>query len=264
MARQTVLLVYGGESAERETSVRSARSVFAAMDGEKYEAQLCYIDPHGKWWILDHWTDNLEEHGGSQLVAALGSHSFLVLPGNALLKPDVIMPLLVAAEDNDAVAGMSRLLHMAVVAPSSGVSAATRRVGGLLQKLQAKDIDVDLAIDSEPDERIVMAAVGRQKDGVFSVAASIVDSESPDDSLRSVTDSARTERVHDIAQACYDVAHIRTCALMTFHRHGETITLATIDIYPDLGTTGTFLKLWRMSGVRYPEVVELLIATARK
>ena len=72
MSHLSVLLIFGGESSEHDVSISSARNVYAAMDGEKYTVELCYIDKHGKWWLLDNWKENLENHGGVQLAAVPG------------------------------------------------------------------------------------------------------------------------------------------------------------------------------------------------
>jgi D-alanine-D-alanine ligase len=44
-----VAIVYGGRSGEHEVSVRSAGSIMAAMDREKYEVLRYFIDKEGKW-----------------------------------------------------------------------------------------------------------------------------------------------------------------------------------------------------------------------
>ncbi len=44
-----VAVLYGGRSGEHEVSVRSAESVMAAMDPEKYEIVRLFITPEGKW-----------------------------------------------------------------------------------------------------------------------------------------------------------------------------------------------------------------------
>jgi len=116
MTRQTVLLVFGGESSEHEVSVSSARNIYAAMDGEKYDTKLCFIDVHGKWWLLDSWTENLERHGGVQLVAAPGSKSFMTVPGNSVLHIDVIFPALHGKNGEDGtVQGLATLLGVPIV-----------------------------------------------------------------------------------------------------------------------------------------------------
>ncbi|MGC9973512.1 MAG: D-alanine--D-alanine ligase family protein [Bryobacteraceae bacterium] len=44
-----VAVLYGGRSGEHEVSVRSAESIMAAMDPEKYEIVRLFITPEGKW-----------------------------------------------------------------------------------------------------------------------------------------------------------------------------------------------------------------------
>ncbi len=263
MARQTVLLVYGGESSEHDASVRSARSVYAAMDGEKYETLLCYIDPHGKWWLLERWTEQLDEHGGSQLIAALGSHSFLVLPGNALIRPDVIIPLLVDRASCDAVVGLANLLHIALVASTPETSNMAAHLRGITRRLAKRDIHIDDG-NGAPDESVVVALAGTMREPETSGVAYVVDSESPDDTLRSVTDETLSARAKQIARGVYEILKCQSYALVTLYVRGGELALAVVDTSPELGTSGTFLKLWRMSGVHYPEVVDTLISTARK
>jgi D-alanine-D-alanine ligase len=44
-----VAVVYGGRSGEHEISIRSARSILAAMDRDKYDVAEYFIDPQGRW-----------------------------------------------------------------------------------------------------------------------------------------------------------------------------------------------------------------------
>jgi D-alanine-D-alanine ligase len=44
-----VAVVYGGRSGEHEVSLRSAESIMAAMDPEKYEVRRILITPEGRW-----------------------------------------------------------------------------------------------------------------------------------------------------------------------------------------------------------------------
>jgi D-alanine-D-alanine ligase len=44
-----VAVLYGGRSGEHEVSIRSAESIMAAMDPEKYEIVRLFISPEGKW-----------------------------------------------------------------------------------------------------------------------------------------------------------------------------------------------------------------------
>ena len=124
MTRQTVLLLFGGESSEHDVSIMGARNVYAAMDGDKYDVLLGYIDRVGKWWLLDGWMDNLEHHGGLQLIAALGTGSFMTLPGNSIIHPQVILPILHGKNGEDGtIQGLAELLHIPIVGCDSTASA---------------------------------------------------------------------------------------------------------------------------------------------
>lgn len=124
MARKTILLVFGGESSEHDVSISSARNVYAAMDGEKYDTKLCYIDRHGKWWLLDAWTDSLDRHGGAQLLVAPGARGFMTIPGNTIVHPDVILPVLHGKNGEDGtVQGLAELAHIPIVGCDTTASA---------------------------------------------------------------------------------------------------------------------------------------------
>jgi len=51
VSRTRVLLLFGGRSAEHEVSVVSARSVYAAIDRERYDVVLAGIDQQGRWYF---------------------------------------------------------------------------------------------------------------------------------------------------------------------------------------------------------------------
>lgn len=125
MSRQTVLLLFGGESSEHDVSIMSARNVYAAMDNEKYDVQLCYIDRKGKWWLLEAWRENLHEHGGVQLAPVPGLRSFITVPGDKVLHIDVVFPVMHGenGHEDGAVQGMMNLAHIPVVGCGLGASA---------------------------------------------------------------------------------------------------------------------------------------------
>ncbi len=125
MSRQAVLLIFGGESSEHDISIMSARNVYAAMDNEKYDTSLCYIDRHGKWWLLDDWQDTLEQHGGVQLIMVPGQQSFITLPGNQLVRIDVLLPILHGGNGHEdgMIQGIAQALHIPVIGSGIGASA---------------------------------------------------------------------------------------------------------------------------------------------
>ena len=52
-AKLRVALLFGGQSAEHEISILSARNVLAALDPQRFEAVLIGIDRHGRWLRQD-------------------------------------------------------------------------------------------------------------------------------------------------------------------------------------------------------------------
>ncbi|RYF28090.1 MAG: D-alanine--D-alanine ligase A, partial [Chloroflexi bacterium] len=80
MQRKTILLLFGGESSEHDVSISSARNVFAAIDDEKYDVVLGYIDAAGEWWRLDVFDEVIDTDGLQQLLPALGQKGFVTLP----------------------------------------------------------------------------------------------------------------------------------------------------------------------------------------
>lgn len=123
MSKRTVLLTFGGESSEHEVSIASARNVYAALDNSKYDTRLCYIDKRGKWWLLDEWMETPQNHGGTQLLAAPGTGSFMTMPGSQVIHPDVILPILHGKNGEDGtIQGLAAMLHIPIV--GCGVSAS--------------------------------------------------------------------------------------------------------------------------------------------
>ena len=124
MQRTTVMLLFGGESSEHTVSVASARNVFAALDDTKYDVVLGYIDQTGKWWLLNNLTEQIDTSDMSQLVPILGTGNFMIVPGNELITPAVILPILHGANGEDGtVQGLARLTHVPIVGCDLAASA---------------------------------------------------------------------------------------------------------------------------------------------
>lgn len=148
MNLQTVLLLFGGESSEHEVSVSSARNVYAAIDDEKFNVILGYIDKTGKWWQLDTLGMHISTHGASQLVPVFGSKSFITLPNNRVITPDVILPILHGKNGEDgSVQGVAQLLHI----PIAGCDMAASAI--CMDKMLTKEIMRVNDIKTVPYER---------------------------------------------------------------------------------------------------------------
>lgn len=135
MDRIRVLLLLGGESSEHDVSVSSARNVYAAIDDEKFDVNLGYIDPAGKWWLLDTLEQQITTHGAKQLFPALGSGGFITLPDQRIIQPHVILPILHGRNGEDgSVQGLAQLLHVPIV----GCDVTASAIG--MDKLASKEI----------------------------------------------------------------------------------------------------------------------------
>lgn len=105
-------MLFGGESSEHEVSIASARNVYAALDNQKYDVQLCYISREGRWQLVEDIEQLEGEH--PQLTPVLGEGAFEVAGRRVLA--DVLLPILhgLGGEDGS-VQGLAQLLHIPVV-----------------------------------------------------------------------------------------------------------------------------------------------------
>lgn len=143
MERPSVLLVFGGESSEHEVSVSSARNVYAAIDDAKFEVVLAYIDEHGKWWLFDTFPAQVSSANAPQLIPVLGAKSFITLPNNKVIKPDVILPILHGKNGEDgSVQGLAQLLHIPIVGCDMTASAICMDKVATKEILTANNIKV--------------------------------------------------------------------------------------------------------------------------
>lgn len=137
MQRKTVLLLFGGESSEHEVSVSSARNVYAAIDEDKFDVILGYIDHIGRWWLLDTFESEINTTDAVQLLPVLGARGFATLPHGRTVAPQVILPILHGKNGEDgAVQALAELLHIPIVGCDMASSAlcmdklATKRIVG--------------------------------------------------------------------------------------------------------------------------------------
>ena len=143
MNRTRVLLLFGGESSEHDVSISSARNVYAAIDDEKYEPLLCYIDRLGKWWLIDSLELNIDTDEATQLLPLLGSGGFMTHPDRRVIKPDVIFPILHGRNGEDGtVQGLVQLLHIPMVGCDVTASGIAMNKLATKQILEANQVNV--------------------------------------------------------------------------------------------------------------------------
>lgn len=143
MSKKNIMLLFGGESSEHEVSLSSAENVYTAINPEKYNVDLCYIDKSGKWWLVSEVSEKPTDDNSRILVPILGTGEFMTHPGGKLIKPDVIFPVLHGRNGEDGtVQGLTQLMHIPIVGcdvTSSGVAMNKLACKGLLS---ANGIDI--------------------------------------------------------------------------------------------------------------------------
>ena len=119
-------LVYGGQSAEHEISILSARNVLAAL-GDRYRVTPLFIDREGRWWnggpLLDQEPVPVQftPRSGAASVATGGVGG----QGGGALGLDVVFPILHGQNGEDGVIqGFVQALGIPFVGPGVLASAA--------------------------------------------------------------------------------------------------------------------------------------------
>ena len=139
MQRQTILLLFGGESSEHDVSISSARNVYAAIDDRKFDVLLGYIDRKGCWWLIDSLDGEVSTSSALQLVPSLGNREFKTVPEGQSVRPDVIFATLHGKNGEDgSVQGVAQLLHVPIV--GCGVAASAICMDKMRAKMLVNDI----------------------------------------------------------------------------------------------------------------------------
>lgn len=141
MSRTRVLLLFGGQSAEHDVSIASARNVYAALDDRIYDITLCYISRDGHWRLVE----DIEQLEGKHLLLhpVLGGKHFITEPGAKPVVPDVLLPILHGTNGEDgSVQGLAQLMGIPIV--GCGILASALCMDKELAKrlLRAKGVTV--------------------------------------------------------------------------------------------------------------------------
>ena len=131
MSKTRVLLLFGGQSAEHEVSVVSARSVYQAIDFDRYEVILVGISRTGQWFLEDGEASLLEQievsdGNGFPVQLGAGQRDLVALDGKPVgnAEFDVVFPLLHGPRGEDgSVQGLLELTGVAYVGAGIAASA---------------------------------------------------------------------------------------------------------------------------------------------
>ncbi|HJZ05513.1 D-alanine--D-alanine ligase A [Candidatus Amesbacteria bacterium RIFCSPHIGHO2_01_FULL_48_32] len=109
MGKIRVGVVFGGRSGEHEVSVRSAASIYRALDKNKYEVSLLGVDKNGRWHRMDQkWLPS-----GSEMKSLPSGDKSLVPQDEKL---DVVFPIIHGTYGEDgSLQGLLELMDVAYV-----------------------------------------------------------------------------------------------------------------------------------------------------
>ncbi len=124
-------LLCGGQSAEHEVSLVSAKNIFDAIDKTQYEVILIGISRSGEWYYCEksdwlpsepgNFTSSVEENGVPLAVLPGKNHPKLIfIDGGASLEVDVIFPIVhgTCGEDGT-LQGLLTLMNIPYVGPDT-------------------------------------------------------------------------------------------------------------------------------------------------
>jgi D-alanine-D-alanine ligase len=337
MQRTKILLLFGGESSEHDVSISSARNVFAAINEYKFEVILGYIDPAGKWWLLDNFDEDVSTHRAAQLVPVLGRRSFATLPASHLITPDVILPILHGKNGEDgSIAALGQLLHIPVVGcdmtasavsmdkrltkqvlmsyelpvvpyathrqdepvdfnrlsmtlgsplfvkpARSGSSVGVSKVYTEEELLQALDVahqhdevalieravsarEIELAVlGSYPDFKVSTPGEIKVFDDFYSYEAKYTNIGASEVQIPADITEVQRGTLQDLVRRTYGVLGCAGLARIDFFLLEDgTIYINEVNTLPGFTNISMYPKLWQSDGIKYPELIEALIADA--
>jgi D-alanine-D-alanine ligase len=155
----TVAMLFGGQSAEHDVSIQSARNVREALDAAGYDLILIGIDKQGCWRLA---SDIRTPEAVWPRVAMLpgGGGEIAVLEGEqAALKADVVFPVLHGPHGEDgSLQGLLKLANVPFVGPGVLSSALCMDKQYAKQLLDAAGIPTAKALTFESDGVVDYAA----------------------------------------------------------------------------------------------------------
>lgn len=156
MKKLKIGLIFGGRSGEHEVSLVSARSIYDALDKNKYDIKLIGIDKTGNWhfsngkkiWIGKKGVGKLKLNTKLPIVTAINDENKIYLinvkNGKKLAEIDVFFPITHGTFGEDGcIQGFFELLNVAYVGP--GVLGSAVGMDKDLMKKILRDAGITLA-----------------------------------------------------------------------------------------------------------------------
>ncbi len=158
--RLTVGVVFGGPSTEHTVSVRSARTVLAAMDRERFQPLPFGVTPDGVWLRPAESESALAAMaaGAPEIVSGAGGRGVLARPQalEALAECDIVFPVIHGRGGEDGrIQGLLELADLPYV--GAGVAASAMGMDKALMKSRFREAGL-----STPPYRVVSAQTWRR------------------------------------------------------------------------------------------------------
>lgn len=179
--RVRVGVLFGGESAEHEVSLQSAKNVVEAIDPERYEVVLIGIDRHGRWHVAEDTRALLDSGDPRRIRLQPSPRGVALVPGERaelvemeetrapapIPALDVVFPVLHGPLGEDGtVQGLLRLAHLPFV--GAGVLGSAVGMDKDVTKRLLRDAGIPVArfvtlraSDRRPRFGALVEAVGR-------------------------------------------------------------------------------------------------------
>jgi len=145
-------LIFGGANSEHEVSVRTAKSVYQALDPDKYEVSLVGIDKKGNWLQLPtqdllQTSDNkeLKIQSPIKILASKNDRGVLQLHNFSIFhSTDVVFPLMHGTGGEDgAIQGFLQTLGLSYV--GAGILGSAIGMNKIATKMILEQIDIAVA-----------------------------------------------------------------------------------------------------------------------
>ena len=153
-----VAILFGGQSAEHEVSVQSARNVMGAINLSKYSPVLIGIDRNGSWYLnepnclaLESKAENilLDTQKGTQVIATYGNGIGSLMSidnASSVFEIDVMFPLLHGVNGEDgSVQGLAKLANIPCV--GSGILSSSIGMDKDFTKRLLRQAEIPVAKD---------------------------------------------------------------------------------------------------------------------
>lgn len=161
--RPTVALLFGGQSAEHEVSVNSARNVHAALLEAGYPVVTVGIDEDGVWRLAPEVSLPERDWPQVAMLPGCGGEILVLEPGERRIPVDVVFPVLHGPNGEDgSVQGLLQLAHVAFVGCGVFSSALCMDKVYAKQQLAAAGLPVVESIALEREDIVVFAEAKRQ------------------------------------------------------------------------------------------------------